>query len=52
MRQYNNNYTIYDFVLQVPNEKKSWISERCGDNEDIGAKNDCKTASKVKCMCY
>ena len=36
MRQYNNNYTIHDFVLQVPNEKKSWISERCGDNEEIG----------------
>ena len=52
MRQYNNNYTIHDFVLQVPNEKKSWISERCGDNEEIGAESACKTASKVKCMCY
>ncbi len=47
MRQYNNNYTIHDFVLQVPNEKKSWISERCGDNEEIGAESACKTASKV-----
>ena len=52
MRQYNNNYTIHDFVLQVPNEKKSWISERCEDNEEIGAESACKTASKVKCMCY
>ena len=52
MRQYNNNYTIHDFVLQVPNEKKSWISERCGDNEEIGAESACKTASKVKCICY